>query len=63
MANPTSPRRALVIGCGGVAGGAWSIAALHQLEQQLGWPADDAAWAVADFFYKNFPQKYRDQQN
>ena len=42
MANPTSPRRALVIGCGGVAGGAWSIAALHQLEQQLGWDCRDA---------------------
>ena len=42
MANPTSTRRALVIGCGGVAGGAWSIAALHQLEQQLGWDCRDA---------------------
>ena len=39
--NP-SPRRALVLGCGGVAGGAWSIAALHHLEQQLNWDARDA---------------------
>mgnify|MGYP000639806550 CR=1 FL=1 len=39
--NP-SPRRALVLGCGGVAGGAWSIAALHHLEQQLDWDARDA---------------------
>ena len=38
----TPPRRALVLGCGGVAGGAWSIAALHHLEQQLNWDARDA---------------------
>ena len=40
--NTPSPRRALVLGCGGVAGGAWSIAALHNLEQQLDWDARDA---------------------
>ena len=38
----STPRRALVLGCGGVAGGAWSIAALHHLEQHLGWDARDA---------------------
>ncbi|EKF72912.1 hypothetical protein A11A3_16390 [Alcanivorax hongdengensis A-11-3] len=38
----TPPRRALVLGCGGVAGGAWSIAALHRLEQQLDWDARQA---------------------
>ncbi|MZR62394.1 patatin-like phospholipase family protein [Alcanivorax sp. DP30] len=38
----STPRRALVLGCGGVAGGAWSIAALHHLEQQLGWDCRDA---------------------
>lgn len=40
--NHHSPRRALVLGCGGVAGGAWSIAALHHLEQQLNWDAREA---------------------
>lgn len=35
-------KRALVLGCGGVAGAAWSIAALANLEQQLGWDARDA---------------------
>lgn len=40
--TPSSPRRGLVLGCGGVAGGAWSIAALHQLEQQLGWDCRNA---------------------
>ncbi|MGB1466821.1 MAG: patatin-like phospholipase family protein [Alcanivorax nanhaiticus] len=35
--TPSTPRRGLVLGCGGVAGGAWSIAALHHLEQQLDW--------------------------
>ncbi len=28
-------KRALVLGCGGVAGGAWSIALLHEIEKQL----------------------------
>lgn len=42
MSKTTSPRRALVLGCGGVAGGAWSIAALHHLEQQLNWDARNA---------------------
>lgn len=36
------PKRALVLGCGGVAGGAWTIAALHNLEQQLEWDAREA---------------------
>lgn len=35
-------RRALVIGCGGVLGGAWSIATLDALQQQLGWDARTA---------------------
>src|SRR5690606_35517916 len=40
---PSSPdKRALVLGCGGVAGGAWSIAALASLEQLLGWDARSA---------------------
>lgn len=34
--------RALVLGCGGVAGGAWSIAALHNLQRQLKWDPRDA---------------------
>lgn len=43
MTTPNHPpRRALVLGCGGVAGGAWSIAALHHLEQQLDWDARNA---------------------
>ena len=40
--TPSTPRRALVLGCGGVAGGAWSIAALHHLEQQLDWDCRNA---------------------
>lgn len=40
--TPSTPKRALVLGCGGVAGGAWSIAALHQLEQQLDWDCRNA---------------------
>lgn len=35
-------KRALVLGCGGVAGGAWSIATLHQLQQQLDWDVREA---------------------
>ncbi|SOC18284.1 NTE family protein [Alloalcanivorax xenomutans] len=42
-ARSSSPRRALVLGCGGVAGGAWSVAVLHHLEQQSGWDVRDAA--------------------
>jgi len=34
--------RALVIGCGGVLGGAWSIATLAAVEQALGWDARTA---------------------
>lgn len=36
------PRRALVLGCGGVLGGAWTIAALESLERELGWDAREA---------------------
>ncbi len=35
-------RRGLVLGCGGVAGGAWSIAALDAVQQQLGWDPREA---------------------
>ncbi|MDX1496511.1 MAG: hypothetical protein R3352_03060 [Salinisphaeraceae bacterium] len=35
-------KRALVLGCGGVAGGAWSIAALHNLQNRLDWDAREA---------------------
>lgn len=37
-----SAKTALVLGCGGVAGAAWSIAVLEQVEKQLGWDARDA---------------------
>ena len=40
--SPQSEKRALVLGCGGVAGAAWSIAALASLEQTLGWDARQA---------------------
>ena len=36
------PNRALVLGCGAVAGAAWQIATLNELQQQLGWDARDA---------------------
>lgn len=35
-------KRALVLGCGGVAGAAWSIAILHELERALNWDARQA---------------------
>lgn len=35
-------KRALVLGCGGVAGGAWSIAMLDAVQRQLGWDAREA---------------------
>lgn len=37
--NSHAPKRALVLGCGGVAGGAWTIAMLAELEKQLSWDA------------------------
>ncbi|SFM12970.1 patatin-like phospholipase family protein [Marinobacter zhejiangensis] len=37
-----TPKRALVLGCGGVAGGAWTIAMLAELEKQLDWDARTA---------------------
>ena len=42
----SSPARALVLGCGGVAGGAWSIAMLAELERQLDWDARNASVLV-----------------
>lgn len=36
-------RRGLVLGCGGVAGGAWSIAALDAVQQQLAWDPREAS--------------------
>lgn len=36
------PRRALVLGCGAVAGAAWSIPVLDALQQELGWDARQA---------------------
>ncbi|AXQ30156.1 patatin-like phospholipase family protein [Solimonas sp. K1W22B-7] len=36
------PRRALVIGCGGVLGGAWSIATLATLQRELDWDPREA---------------------
>jgi NTE family protein len=36
------PKRALVLGCGAVAGAAWSIAVLDALQQELGWDAREA---------------------
>lgn len=35
-------KRALVLGCGGVAGAAWSIATLDELQRQLRWDAREA---------------------
>ena len=36
------PKRALVLGCGGVAGAAWEIAMLAELERALAWDAREA---------------------
>lgn len=38
-----TPNRALVLGCGAVAGAAWQIATLNTLQQQLGWDARNAS--------------------
>lgn len=38
----SSTKRALVLGCGGVAGAAWSIPVLAELQRQLDWDARDA---------------------
>ena len=38
----SNPKRALVLGCGAVAGAAWQIATLNELQQRLGWDARDA---------------------
>jgi NTE family protein len=38
----TKTKRALVLGCGGVAGGAWTVATLAELERALGWDAREA---------------------
>lgn len=35
-------KRALVIGCGGTIGGAWTVAALHALRRQLDWDPREA---------------------
>jgi NTE family protein len=44
MPNSTKQlkKRALVLGCGGVAGGAWTVATLAELERALGWDARSA---------------------
>lgn len=42
MTRHSAPRRALVLGCGGTLGFAWSAVALDLLEQQLGWDAREA---------------------
>lgn len=41
MSEPKA-KRALVLGCGGVAGAAWTIATLAELERRLGWDAREA---------------------
>jgi NTE family protein len=38
----TTPSRGLVLGCGGTLGAAWTVGALHSLEQALGWDPRDA---------------------
>jgi NTE family protein len=40
--NRTTSKRALVLGCGGVAGAAWTTATLAELERVLGWDAREA---------------------
>jgi NTE family protein len=40
--NRTTSKRALVLGCGGVAGAAWTTAILSELERALGWDAREA---------------------
>ena len=42
MSEVSSNKRGLVIGCGGVAGAAWVIPTLNELEKQLNWQAADA---------------------
>lgn len=42
MSERVKRKRALVLGCGGVAGAAWSVATLAELERRLGWDARTA---------------------
>lgn len=44
--KPRSSKTALVLGCGGVAGAAWSIAVLAELEKQRQWDAREASVLV-----------------
>jgi NTE family protein len=46
MRSETKPKRALVLGCGGVAGAAWTVATLAELERALGWDAREAELIV-----------------
>lgn len=39
-------KRALVLGCGGVAGGAWTIAVMNEIQKQLGWPLHEADYFI-----------------
>ncbi|WP_322724141.1 patatin-like phospholipase family protein [Streptomyces spongiae] len=41
-ATRTTPSRGLVLGCGGTLGAAWTISALHSLQQALRWDPRDA---------------------
>jgi NTE family protein len=42
LVNSHKPRRALVLGCGAVAGAAWMIPALAQVREQLNWNPEEA---------------------
>ena len=42
-----APNRALVLGCGAVAGAAWSIPVLDALQRQLDWDARDAKLLIS----------------
>ncbi|WP_286248000.1 patatin-like phospholipase family protein [Streptomyces graminofaciens] len=42
LGAPTPPSRGLVLGCGGTLGAAWTVGALHSLQEALGWDPRDA---------------------
>ena len=43
MEGELMTRRALVVGCGGTIGGAWSVAAVHALAERLAWDPREAS--------------------
>jgi hypothetical protein len=46
MSNPGRPRVGLVLGAGGILGGAWLVGALHAIASESGWDPGSADYIV-----------------